>query len=620
MIMEAARQPAIPKSSSFGLDMVQLSLHSQQQQQLLHASMLAQHQQQQQQSQIITHSIASASSHLPLVLLPVGQSKEGATVPTLLSSTSVLTAGGTIALPSLLLVSNTPNYSSQTTIGRPALRTGKWIPAEEEYARLLIELFEKGQVTDCENGSTLRSYLSSKLFCPAMRISKKFAGKGIGKMMYLSKLNIGVTISLEQRRINEAKLKNAEYKFLQAIMPSSKSLIPLPGCTNPSSTSLPWSFSEQQQHITDPTQNASNEDQNVNRTTCDNRSTASSTVIVSNVSTESTLPSKTPPTEFIDVPVKSTAHISHHFELDDNTKQLQESYHAVTGGKKFFDVKPSLNEDNLAYNKNSTDIEQTGVHVSTKKLETKPELAPVDPTGTRGTIISDFSLDKTNARIHTHFKSLPPRNDELEDVTAMDPLAMITEAFKTYSTSMIFDTATAPIPYHIRATTSGSFDIDGTMKIVSEHMYGETTIKKSERSERERTTKSVAVIVGNGSLALSPSSNSVVYLNRRSTDDTNNTKVTTEVISGIDLSYLGGKLEEESASEFDESDDQYSSCGSSTFLDSDDDDEDDHEDDGYCSANDVSVKDRVEHIATLKQQTKRVKFESKNRKAKRIKL
>ena len=102
------------------------------------------------------------------------------------------------------------------------LRSGKWTPEEEIYANILIEFFEAGEVDEFEhhlnihnhnnnnhnnnnkvgeqqqqqsqthlkttitNGMTLRSYLSRKLFCSPMRISKKFAGKGIGKRVYMS--------------------------------------------------------------------------------------------------------------------------------------------------------------------------------------------------------------------------------------------------------------------------------------------------------------------------------------------------------------------------------------------------------------------------------------------------
>ena len=56
-------------------------------------------------------------------------------------------------------------------------RRGRWTPEEEAYAQSLIKEFEAGMLDDCENGTTLRSYLSRKLHCAPMRISKKFAGE-----------------------------------------------------------------------------------------------------------------------------------------------------------------------------------------------------------------------------------------------------------------------------------------------------------------------------------------------------------------------------------------------------------------------------------------------------------
>lgn len=73
------------------------------------------------------------------------------------------------------------------------LRSGKWLPEEERFAELLIRCFEKGLIANCEHGTTLRSYLSQKLHCAPMRISKKYAGRGIGKMVYNVNRRPGVT-------------------------------------------------------------------------------------------------------------------------------------------------------------------------------------------------------------------------------------------------------------------------------------------------------------------------------------------------------------------------------------------------------------------------------------------
>jgi len=63
-------------------------------------------------------------------------------------------------------------------------RAGKWSADEEKLASLLVSDFENGSLEDCPDGTTLRSYLARKLNCAPMRISKKFAGRCIGKVPY----------------------------------------------------------------------------------------------------------------------------------------------------------------------------------------------------------------------------------------------------------------------------------------------------------------------------------------------------------------------------------------------------------------------------------------------------
>lgn len=60
-------------------------------------------------------------------------------------------------------------------------KSGKWSADEEELANLLIEEFQRGSLSDCEDGCTLRSYLAKKLSCAPMRVSKKFSKGRIGK-------------------------------------------------------------------------------------------------------------------------------------------------------------------------------------------------------------------------------------------------------------------------------------------------------------------------------------------------------------------------------------------------------------------------------------------------------
>ena len=70
-------------------------------------------------------------------------------------------------------------------------RSGKWTIEEEAFAERIIVEFESGSLIDCNEGITLRSYLSRRLKCAPMRISKKFAGKCIGKVrLCLNKSNL----------------------------------------------------------------------------------------------------------------------------------------------------------------------------------------------------------------------------------------------------------------------------------------------------------------------------------------------------------------------------------------------------------------------------------------------
>ena len=107
------------------------------------------------------------------------------------------------------------------------LRSGKWLPEEEEYAMLLVQLFEQGLLTDLEKGTTLRSFLARRLHCAPMRISKKFAGRGIGKMSYTQN-NAALVLQAQQQQQRHPpqpmilqKLQQTEDNFHRAIFPST---------------------------------------------------------------------------------------------------------------------------------------------------------------------------------------------------------------------------------------------------------------------------------------------------------------------------------------------------------------------------------------------------------------
>ena len=64
------------------------------------------------------------------------------------------------------------------------LRRGKWTVEEEAYVARVIQDFNSGYL-DAPAGTTLRTYLSEKLQCDPMRITKKFTGDAcIGKRVF----------------------------------------------------------------------------------------------------------------------------------------------------------------------------------------------------------------------------------------------------------------------------------------------------------------------------------------------------------------------------------------------------------------------------------------------------
>jgi hypothetical protein len=64
------------------------------------------------------------------------------------------------------------------------LRRGKWTSEEENYVARVIQDFNSGFL-DAPAGTTLRTYLSEKLQCDPMRITKKFTGDScIGKRVF----------------------------------------------------------------------------------------------------------------------------------------------------------------------------------------------------------------------------------------------------------------------------------------------------------------------------------------------------------------------------------------------------------------------------------------------------
>lgn len=91
--------------------------------------------------------------------------------------------------------------------GKGHKKSGKWSTGEEKEANDIISNFENGTLEDCNDGVTLRSYLAIKLNCAPMRISKKFAGKCIGKLIYKNKKTINYSKTETNNKYNEETQK-----------------------------------------------------------------------------------------------------------------------------------------------------------------------------------------------------------------------------------------------------------------------------------------------------------------------------------------------------------------------------------------------------------------------------
>eukprot|EP00633_Aureoumbra_lagunensis_P008728 CAMPEP_0197310992 /NCGR_PEP_ID=MMETSP0891-20130614/9519_1 /TAXON_ID=44058 ORGANISM="Aureoumbra lagunensis, Strain CCMP1510" /NCGR_SAMPLE_ID=MMETSP0891 /ASSEMBLY_ACC=CAM_ASM_000534 /LENGTH=455 /DNA_ID=CAMNT_0042796895 /DNA_START=113 /DNA_END=1480 /DNA_ORIENTATION=+ len=103
-------------------------------------------------------------------------------------------------------------------VKRP-LRRGKWTQQEQLYSEACIQWFLQGIVPLCENGSTLRAFLSTKLHCAPMRFTKKFAGAALGKSIFTRRGHL-----LQDKK--EA-FEQLEIAFLHEVLNNSDDVLPL---------------------------------------------------------------------------------------------------------------------------------------------------------------------------------------------------------------------------------------------------------------------------------------------------------------------------------------------------------------------------------------------------------
>ncbi|KAL3656308.1 hypothetical protein V7S43_018880 [Phytophthora oleae] len=117
----------------------------------------------------LAHEEAHKNAPPPPVVTPVKRERK--------FSTASVSSTGTAS------VTSTPSASPV----RAFRRSGPWSHDEEVYAAALIDSFFKG-VLDVTEGTTLRSFLSSRLCCNPMRISKKLASEAIAEIPIPKKL------------------------------------------------------------------------------------------------------------------------------------------------------------------------------------------------------------------------------------------------------------------------------------------------------------------------------------------------------------------------------------------------------------------------------------------------
>jgi hypothetical protein len=100
-------------------------------------------------------------------------------------------------------------------------RKGRWVQEEEDYANFLSDEFGLG-LARIDNGTTKRAYLSSKLQCTKMRISKKFKGKNTGKEVFLrkDKTPTGREYTPQDLLFYEQTHLELERRFLKAVLVS----------------------------------------------------------------------------------------------------------------------------------------------------------------------------------------------------------------------------------------------------------------------------------------------------------------------------------------------------------------------------------------------------------------
>ncbi|KAF1326565.1 hypothetical protein FI667_g8356, partial [Globisporangium splendens] len=108
-------------------------------------------------------------------------------------------------------------------------RSGPWSREEEVYAASLIDCFFKG-VLDIAEGTTLRAFLSSRLCCNPMRISKKLASEWIADIKIPKKLGSSTfvrrgSLTPTEQAEHEEALRKLQQAYLHSEGSNTSSMI-----------------------------------------------------------------------------------------------------------------------------------------------------------------------------------------------------------------------------------------------------------------------------------------------------------------------------------------------------------------------------------------------------------
>lgn len=140
-------------------------------------------------------SMLGAAVAMPLAVLSAASTTEtslltlapppSAMDPTFtVTSTAKLGAAKVPPASSISPTSSSGQPKGNSKMSSNSLRRGKWTVEEEAYVARVIQDFNSGFL-NAPAGTTLRSYLSEKLQCDPMRITKKFTGDScIGKRVF----------------------------------------------------------------------------------------------------------------------------------------------------------------------------------------------------------------------------------------------------------------------------------------------------------------------------------------------------------------------------------------------------------------------------------------------------